>query len=140
MRTDPRMIICHADAERLWRLIEMQEGAADPDVVARLEVELGRAVVVDEEDLPDDVVTMNTRVAFENLEAHRRREVTLVYPEDADIREGRVSVLSAVGSALLGLAPGQEISWPMPRGRVGRLKVLAVHQAVASTMATPAGG
>jgi regulator of nucleoside diphosphate kinase len=128
MRTDPRMIICRADAARIWRLIELQETSADPDVVARLEVELDRAMLVDDEDLPNDVVTMQARVAFENLEARRSREVTLVYPEEANIDEGRVSVLSAVGSALLGLVPGQEISWPMPRGRVGRLRVLAVHQ------------
>jgi regulator of nucleoside diphosphate kinase len=131
------MIICRADAERIWGLVAVQEAAADPDVLDRLEVELGRAQVLADEDLPRDVATMRARVAFENLDVGRRREVTLVYPDEADLSEGRVSVLSAVGSALLGLAPGQEISWPMPRGRVGRLRVLAVEQPPRSTPSTP---
>jgi regulator of nucleoside diphosphate kinase len=137
MRNDPRMIICRADAERIWRLIGVYEAAADPDVLDRLEVELGRARVVDDEDLPREVVTMGARVAFEDLEVGRRREVMLVYPEEANIAELRVSVLSAVGSALLGLAPGQEISWPMAKGRLGRLRVLEVHPPVTSIPTTP---
>ena len=128
MRNDPRMIICRQDAERIGRLIGEGLASADPDVIDRLEVELGRAEVVSDEVVPRDVVTMQSRVTFENLDVGRRREVVLVYPNEADISEGRVSVLSSVGSALLGLAPGQEISWPMPKGRVARLRVLEVHQ------------
>ena len=127
--TDPRMTLSHEDAERLAQLLASIQTPRDPEVVARLEHELGRARIVAAAQIPRDVVTMHARVVFENLDDGRRRVVTLVYPGQADIASGRVSVLSAVGSALLGLARGEEIAWPLPRGRMGHLKVLEVERA-----------
>jgi regulator of nucleoside diphosphate kinase len=53
-------------------------------------------------------------------------EMTLVYPRDADLASGRISVLAPVGAALLGLSVGQSIEWPMPHGGTRRLKVSAI--------------
>jgi regulator of nucleoside diphosphate kinase len=73
---------------------------------------------------------MNSRVVFEDLDSGQRREIVLVYPREADIAAGRVSVLTSLGSALLGLSVGQDITWPMPRGRQRRVRVLSVSHPV----------
>jgi regulator of nucleoside diphosphate kinase len=92
-----------------------------------LEEELGHAVVVDSTTVPSDVVTMNSRVWFEDLDTGEQLEITLVYPSDADVDQGKVSVLAPVGSALLGLSVGQSIEWPLPGGKSRQLRVVSVN-------------
>ncbi|MNC89208.1 Regulator of nucleoside diphosphate kinase [compost metagenome] len=77
-------------------------------------------------DIPRDVVTMNSRVVFENETTGERREVTLVYPHEADIDAGKISILVPVGSALLGLRVGQSIDWELPSGEKHRYRVIDV--------------
>jgi len=85
--------------------------------------ELDRAIVVSSERIPNDVVTMNTRLIYADENAETSREVELVFPGDADPLSGRVSVLAPVGCALLGLRVGQSIDWNLPNGRRHRLRV-----------------
>ena len=94
-----------------------------------LQRELDRAVVVSSEAVPPDVVTMNSRVVYDDETAGVRRVVSIVYPRHADASEGRISVLSPIGTALLGLSVGQSIDWDFPDGsrRTLRVKEL-VHQ------------
>ena len=93
---------------------------------AQLVSELDRADVVDADDVPPDVVTMNSRVVFEDVTTGRTTEVTIVFPHDADVQRGKISVLAPVGTALLGLAKGDSIVWPFPDGSSRCLRVLAV--------------
>lgn len=72
------------------------------------------------------MVTINSRVRFEDQAAGTTREVTVVLPQDADLVEGKVSGLAPVGTALLGLAENQSIVWPFPDGSQRRLRVLEV--------------
>jgi regulator of nucleoside diphosphate kinase len=109
------------DLERLSQLLEAQGGR-----FAKLEGELARAMVVPRGEIPRDVVTMNSRVVFENETTGERREVTLVYPGDADIDAGKISVLVPVGTALLGLRVGQSIDWELPSGERHRYRVIEV--------------
>lgn len=90
--------------------------------------ELDRAIVVHPEHIPDDVVTMYARCAYIDERTGMRREIELVYPDEADPGQGKISVLTPVGSALLGLRVGQEIPWDFPDGSVHRLKVASVTQ------------
>lgn len=91
--------------------------------------ELDRAIVVPQERIPADVVTMNTRLIYADENAGNSREVELVFPCDADPSSGRVSVLAPVGCALLGLRVGQSIDWNLPNGRRHRLRVEQIlHQ------------
>ena len=90
--------------------------------------ELDRAIVVQKEQVPDDVVTMYARCAYIDEHTGTRREIELVYPDEADPAQGKISVLTPVGSALLGLRVGQEIPWDFPDGSVHRLKVASVTQ------------
>lgn len=91
--------------------------------------ELDRAIVVHKEQVPEDVVTMHARCIYVDERLGTQREIELVYPSEADPTAGKVSVLTPVGSALLGLRVGQEIAWDFPDGSVRRLKVAAVSQA-----------
>lgn len=91
-----------------------------------LEYELSRAVVVPFDQMPLNVVRMNTRVLYVDESNGISREVELVFPEDVDLDCGKISVLSPVGSALLGLREGQTIDWSFPNDPSRRLRVVHV--------------
>lgn len=91
-----------------------------------LEHELSRAYVVPADQLPSNVVSMNTHVIYLDERSGISRAIELVYPEDANWESRKVSVLSPVGSALLGLREGQTIRWPFPNNHSRNLKVLSV--------------
>jgi regulator of nucleoside diphosphate kinase len=112
------VIVPEADLERLSRL----------DGCEPLQGELARAIVVSDEAVPADVVTMGSRVAYTDESTGVTREITLVYPHEADGARGKVSVLAPVGTALLGLSAGQPIDWEFPDGRLRRLTVNRVVQ------------
>jgi regulator of nucleoside diphosphate kinase len=125
MQHTPEIIVTEHDLTRLRTLIASAPSAQE-DAADRLDQELSRARIVAVPELPSDVVTMNSRVRFEDLETHDEREITLVYPQDADIEAGKVSVLAPIGGALLGLRVGQVIEWPVPRNRNKSIRVLEV--------------
>lgn len=122
MAAPPSLYLTQDDLERLSQLLEANRGGR----FAQLEGELARAAVVPRARIPKDVVTMNSRVLFENETTGERREVTLVYPRDADIDAGKISILVPVGTALLGLRVGQSIEWELPNGARRRYRVVAV--------------
>ena len=121
MAEPPSLCLTQDDLERLSDLLDAQGGR-----FAKLEGELARAVVVPREKIPRNVVTMNSRVIFENETTGERREVTLVYPGEADIDAGKISILVPVGTALLGLRVGQSIDWQLPSGEKHRYRVIGV--------------
>ncbi|MDD5678513.1 MAG: nucleoside diphosphate kinase regulator [Kiritimatiellae bacterium] len=88
----------------------------DRNDLQSLGAELQRAKIVESRDMPKTVVTMNTRLRFSDLDDGKKMEITLVFPSDANIDEGKMSVLSPVGTALLGYAKGDVIEWPVPGG------------------------
>lgn len=120
----PPITLSSLDVERIEALLE---DAAFRDFPGReqLEAELDRAQVMDPKDIPDGVVTMNSRVRFVEEDSGREYDLELVYPRDAK-GEGRVSIFAPVGSALLGLSVGQTINWPLPGGRNGKLRIVGV--------------
>lgn len=120
----PPIVVTHHDHARLERLLE-RANFENPTVEA-LSDELDRAKLVDPRSVPADVVTMNSRARFRERVSGKERELTLVFPEDAGV-EGRVSVLTPIGCALLGLSVGQVIDWVGPTGRTLQLELLAVE-------------
>jgi regulator of nucleoside diphosphate kinase len=121
MAENPSIYLTQDDLERLSYLLEAQRGR-----FGRLEGELARAMIVPRQDIPHDVVTMNSRVVFQNETTGERREVTLVYPHEADIGAGKISILVPVGTALLGLRAGQSIDWELPSGEKHRYRIIDV--------------
>lgn len=120
---DPSITVSRQDFERLRSLVGGEAGERHHRVAEQLETELERARVVAPEEVPGDVVTMNSTVAFVDQQGVRR-EVDLVYPEEA--APGRLSVLSPMGAALLGLSVGDSIEWPLPDGTTTTLEVVEV--------------
>jgi len=125
MTTRPPIVISTVDAERLERLVESLPRNAFMGK-AELESELARAQVVEPQDIPPTVVTMNSSVRFKVESSKDEFELTLVYPKDADSSGKTISILAPIGSALLGLSQGDEIEWPKPGGGVLRVKIIAV--------------
>jgi len=109
--TAPSITLTRLDVQRLERLIDNlnEKDQAAPGVIA-LQTELDRAdTLVGHDEVPADVVTMNSRVHCREEGSGKDYHLTLVYPKDANADEGKISILAPVGSALLGLKVGQHI-------------------------------
>lgn len=99
-----------------------------PQVSALLIDEISRATVHSAAEMPRDIVTMASKVDFFDEANGETRSVQLVYPHEADISAGRISILTPVGAGLIGLRRGQSIRWPDRDGRERALSVVAVSQ------------
>lgn len=119
--------VTDVDLERLRsRMDDYRQTNPDcAESVRALEKELRRAQVVSSADITADIVTMNSRAVLRNRHSGRQTEYTLVYPEDANLSAGKVSVLAPVGLAILGYGKGDIISWPVPSG-MAQLEVVDV--------------
>lgn len=84
--------------------------------LALLEREVGRATVRPPQAMPADVVAMHSRVAFVDLASGEVEQYTLVYPNEADMAQNRISVLAPIGTALLGYRVGDVVQWQVPAG------------------------
>ncbi|WP_332818557.1 nucleoside diphosphate kinase regulator [Sphingopyxis sp.] len=90
--------------------------------------EIDRATICSRADMPSHVVTMGSEVTFLDEKTGAERTVRIVYPGDADIAAGRMSILTPVGAGLIGLGVGQSINWPDRGGAEHRLTIIAVRQ------------
>lgn len=117
--------LTHRDHERLSALAAGQNGrfAEISDALAQ-ELELAR--IVDPTSVPANVVTMNSRVAVRDGGSGKRLEFTLVYPGNEDISTGKLSVLTPVGTALIGLSEGKTARWVTRDGQTKDLTVIEV--------------
>ena len=96
--------------------------------VARLATELQRANIVSPKAVPRDVVTMNSQVLFKDVETNNELKYWLVFPYDADVSQGKISVLSPIGCALLGYRKGDTLSVDAPRGAKQLVVEEILHQ------------
>jgi regulator of nucleoside diphosphate kinase len=121
----PSITINRLDAERLQRLIDT---ASEKDLVVAglLEEELFRGEVLDPEDMPDDVVSMNSQVRFTDLTRGRKMSRTLVYPHALESVPDAISVMAPIGAALIGLKVGDVIDWPLPNNTQVSLRIDAI--------------
>ncbi|OAM73809.1 nucleoside diphosphate kinase regulator [Devosia elaeis] len=102
-----------------------------PDLADRLLGELDRARVVEDKKVPEDVARMGSRITYRTSD-DKEVSVTLVYPADADIDEGKISVMTPIGTALIGLRKGQSITWRDRADKRHMLTVLEVEAPVAA--------
>lgn len=123
----PRITLSADDHERLSELANRAR-SSHPDLSAELAAELGRAYVLARGKHPQHIVQMNSEVEFRDDATGKVQKMTLVYPGEADISERRISVLTPVGTALIGLPAGQSITWEAPNGDLRRLTVLSVRE------------
>jgi len=121
----PREIfITKFDKERLEELISVVDefGKEDHQDLFDLKKELSRAKLISSEKIPSDVVTMNSKVALSDIDTSEEMTYTIVFPKDANIDEGKISVLAPMGTAMLGYRVGDIIEWQVPAGK-RRIKI-----------------
>ncbi|HMO74314.1 MAG TPA: nucleoside diphosphate kinase regulator [Sphingopyxis sp.] len=124
----PPVTMIDTQADRLTELALSQEERL-PRVSALLLQEIDRATIRSADRIPADVVTMEAKVTFVDEGNGAERTVQLVYPRDADISAGRISILTPVGAGLIGLREGQSIVWPDRDGHERALSIVKVEQA-----------
>ena len=125
MGKQTNIYITEPDYERLTKLIEIareREGDANREYLDRLEEELDRAEVVQQPDIPADVITMRSTVRVKDLDTSEEIIYRLVFPTEANYEQGKISVLAPIGTAMLGYRRGDVIEWQVPSG-VRRLSV-----------------
>jgi regulator of nucleoside diphosphate kinase len=127
----PRITLSAEDYTRLSMLAHAARKKM-PDLAADLADEIGRADVLATGRHLERIVCMNCEVEFRDDKTGKIQQVVLVYPEKADISKRRVSVLTPVGTALVGLREGDSMTWETPSGEVRQLTVLAVREQPAS--------
>ncbi|WEJ57691.1 nucleoside diphosphate kinase regulator [Devosia sp. FJ2-5-3] len=126
----PRLVLGTTDHETLGRLARAGLDRM-PDLAETLLDELDRARVVEDAKLPEDVVRMGARVVY-RTNGGAEQDVTLVYPAEADIAAGKISVMTPIGTALIGLKAGQSITW---RDRADKRQMLTVVEVKAAAEA-----
>lgn len=116
--------ITELDRQRLVDLImdAQSKGYRGSVYLEKLRGELARAEIVLPQEVPADVITMNSKVALMDLDTQEEEIYTLVYPENANTTEGKVSVLAPIGTAMLGYRVNDVFEWEVPAGK-RRLKV-----------------
>ena len=125
MSRKPQLILSSLDVDRLEALLANLSPTAFPGK-ADLEAEIARADIVEPSDIPANVVTMNSAVTFDMAESGKQFQLTLVYPKDLDGSTDKVSIFAPVGSALLGLAVGDELAWPSVGGKTMTVRVTGI--------------
>lgn len=118
------LIVSDAEYERLTDLASASMERL-PDVAQELLDELERAQIVADKDVPKDVVRMGSTVTFKSDDGNTRT-LKLVYPADESLDDHRISIMTPVGAALIGLGTGQSISWTARDGKHHRLTVTKV--------------
>lgn len=119
------IIITAKDHDLLLKLINKErEFGSDKnkESLKTLEFELKRARIVPSDKIPPDSITMNSKVLLKELASGEETIYTLVYPDDADLIENKISVLAPIGTAMLGFRKGDIIDWEVPAGTI-KLKV-----------------
>lgn len=112
------------DLERLEDLLAAagEFSYRDRSDLEELEAELQEGNLVDSKDVPPNVVTMNSQVQIVDVDSKQSMVFTLVFPKEADIDAGKLSVLSPIGTAILGYSEGDVIHWHVPAG-LRRIKI-----------------
>ncbi|MDD5642417.1 MAG: nucleoside diphosphate kinase regulator [Syntrophales bacterium] len=121
---DRTIYITKFDLERLEELLAVaaEFSYRDRGDLEKLEEELHKGNVVDSKEVPPNVVTMNSRMRLLDVDRNQSMVYTLVFPKDADLDAGKLSILSPIGTAIFGYSVGDVIEWRVPKG-IRRIKI-----------------
>lgn len=129
-RRRPPIVLLDSEADALAEVaLHIEE--SNPTVSRLLLQEIERARILPPAKLPDDVVTMGSTVEFIDERDGQVHRVQLVYPREADIAAGRLSILTPVGAGLIGMRKGQSINWPDRSGTERLLTITGVSRQAA---------
>ena len=124
-RRRPKIVLARDTFDRMDALAEGAQRRS-PELADRLMDELSRAKVVANDKLRNDVVAIGRHVTYRDESTGQTKTVQLVFPEDADISLGQVSVITPIGVALIGLSEGASFRWETRDGTTRTLTVLGV--------------
>ncbi|MGD9558551.1 MAG: nucleoside diphosphate kinase regulator [Mangrovibacterium sp.] len=121
------IVITESDYTRLCNLVNNEKSARSTELkhLEALGAEIKRAKRIDPHKIKPEFVTMNSRIEVADTDTNRVMTLQLVYPREADVKQGKISVLSPLGSALLGYKAGSIVSFDAPGGRK-QVKILTV--------------
>ncbi|EHH1109000.1 nucleoside diphosphate kinase regulator [Vibrio parahaemolyticus] len=123
MSENNSIYISSLDMNRITALLDKMPNIAAE--LVELEAELDRATVLEPEEMPSNVVTMNSTVEFKFTGEERTMTKTLVYPSELKSSDD-ISIFAPVGSALIGLSVGQKLDWPMPNKQVKTIEIVDI--------------
>ncbi|MCC6259319.1 MAG: nucleoside diphosphate kinase regulator [Anaerolineales bacterium] len=115
------------DRERLQKLIVEAQSTdyRKSEYLEKLRTEIARATIVSSQDIPGDVITMNSIVRLKDTDTKEEETYTLVFPEDSDLQQGKLSILAPIGTAMLGYKVGDIFEWKVPAG-VRSLQIIEI--------------
>ena len=116
---EPSIYITRVDSKKLRDLISKAEHSEyrGSTYLKMLAGELDKAVVVEPQQIPPDVITLNSTVSLIDEESGDEMIYTLVFPEEADISQGKISILAPIGTGMLGYKVGDTFEWDTPGGK-----------------------
>jgi len=123
----PPITLTTEDSDRLRRLADAA-ATKFPRTAEFLAREVDRAELIDDATAAQTLVTMGSEVVYRDDETGKTRWVTLVYPDEADLDAGKISVLTPIGAALIGLSVNQSIEFETPTGAIRSLTVMSVRK------------
>lgn len=111
--TEKPVIIKEEDYQRLKAYIFNEPGREDEMTLSN---ELRRAEIVSKAAFPPDTIGLNSKVTILDTETGKTREIILVLPDNANIQNNMISILTPIGAALIGFRKGEEVVWKVPAG------------------------
>lgn len=121
----PPVIIDEAYYDRLEKIANSFL-VRSPSVAERLLAEISRADIRSTNEMPSDVINIGSKITYRDEILKKEHTVFLVFPVDADITKQRVSVLTPIGTALIGISKGASIDWETNNGELRHLTILDV--------------
>ena len=113
------IFVTEFDLERLKKLLWEAQSTdyRKSEYLEKLQMEILRAGVVAPHDIPNNVITMNSKVCLQDVDTSEEEIYTLVFPEDSDLEQGKISILAPIGTAMLGYKVGDTFEWNVPSGK-----------------------
>lgn len=113
-----KIYITQSDADKIRGLLREAENTLyrGSQYIQQLKQEIDRAIIVQPRDITPDVITLNSSAMLLDIESGERMELTVVFPEHADVGRGKISVFAPVGAAMLGYKVGDVFEWETPDG------------------------
>lgn len=114
-KAEQTLVLRQDDHEVLTSYMSTHELSGDHSIEA-LQTELKKAKLVSKDEFPEDAVRLNSKVKIKDAKNGKEMEVMVVMPNDADIKQRKISVTAPVGIALIGFRKGQKVGWQVPAG------------------------
>lgn len=117
------VIICETDLNKLKEIVKLSKNAEEQE--GTLAYELNRAIIVKDGELPEKTIRIGAAVVVADAQSGKEHAFQIVMPEEANIQDKKISVLSPMAAAIIGFKEGDEVHWKMPAG-FKTLKILQV--------------